>query len=62
MNFFFFVPRSWLHFREGGSFPKRCVDLLPSPGEEDGTAEFTGARVSLAVPKSSVNSPFWGSP
>lgn len=52
---------------------KRCVDgvragLLPSPGEEGGTAEFSGARVSLGIPKSSVNSPFppcpesWGSP
>lgn len=40
--------------------------LLLSPGEEGGTAEFSGARVSLGVPESSVNSPFppesWGSP
>lgn len=38
--------------------------LLPAPGEEDGTPELGGARLSLG--KSSVNSPCppesWGSP
>lgn len=28
------------------------VSELASPGEEDGTAEFSGARGSLGVPKS----------
>lgn len=71
-SFFLTCPSVLAAFQRRWELPKGAVtpegvwmvSELASPGQEGGTAEFSGARVSLGAPKSSMNSSHhaWGSP